>query len=963
MPVAGSKNPGDRRRPFPDEGDAAEIAGDVQTDHPAFGGRWGERRSFRQDADTISPRAGLPLADSRVSLSVPRLLFPKEPGDPPREEPKPRHGQARKANSSPAMRQHQKLREEAGDAILFFRMGDFYEMFGEDARVAGDVLDLAVTSRQRDDDGKPIPMAGFPHHALDGYLGRLVRAGHRVAICEQVESADASRGIVRREIVRVATPSTWLDSDEEDRDGAYLMAVAEIGPAGSRRLGAAWVDLSTAHFVAADFGVSGTSACAEAFSSFRPRELLIAEGQSVDSLTRELGELPLVTTRPPFWFQPRQAAEALGRQFGTVSLEPFGIADSPAAVGAAGAAVRYLEETQRSQLRHLTSIKRFDTTGCLLLDPVTRRHLELFESLSGRGSSLIDVVDRTRTRMGGRLLRRRLSQPLRDRSAIVARHDAAAELVTKSEVRAAARDRMRDSADLERLASRVSLRLAGPREYLRIATALATIRAVRELLGDAVSPLLEDIRGRLDDLPTIRDRIEQTIDEDAPVLARDPGVIRGGVSESLDSLRELRRESRQAISAIETRERQRTGIPSLKIRHSHTFGFTIEVGKSWTSRVPEDYVRRQTLVQAERYVTEELKQFEARLAGANDRIAEEEAELFRDLEEEVATACPEILASAAALAEADVALGLAELAARGRYCRPEMHEGFEIEILGGRHPVVEALSEESFVPNDLRLDENGFLMLLTGPNMGGKSTYLRQAALLVILAQAGSLTPAGSARLPLVDRVFARVGASDDLARGRSTFLTEMEETAHILHQATRKSLVLLDEVGRGTATWDGLSLAWAVAEYIVRNPALRMKTLFATHYHELTELADIETAAVNFHMKAEEQENEIAFLRQVAPGGTNRSYGIQVAQIAGMPQPVIERAAGILNRLTRHEAPVRSPAEAPLPAPPPVPLDQGLEEAAEILKTLDPDTLSAREALALLYRLHETVRKGRESA
>ncbi len=852
------------------------------------------------------------------------------------------------------MQQHQALREEAGDAILFFRMGDFYEMFGEDAHIAGRILDLAVTSRQRDQEGQPIPMAGFPHHALDGYLRKLVRAGHRVAVCEQVEPAATSKGLVRREIARIATPSTCLDAEEDERDSAYLMAVARVGPAGAPHLGAAWVDIATAHFVAADFGKGGLEHCAEAVSSFRPRELLIAEGQSADPLAPAFGELPLVTTRPAYWFQSRHATEALTRQFGTVSLEPFGIADSPAAIAAAGAAVRYLEETQRSRLRHLTSMQRFDSSGYLLLDPVTRRHLELFESLSGAGSSLAQVVDRTATSMGGRLLRRRLSQPLRDLAAIGARHEAVEELAMRRTWRVAARAALQNCSDLERLASRVSLRLAGPREYLRIAAALATVRKVRDALEDPAGPLLRDIRSRLDCLRAIRDRIERTISEDAPVLARDPGVIRAGVSPELDSLRDLRRESRQSIAAMEARERQRTGIASLRIRHSQTFGFTIEVGKSHAARVPGDYVRRQTLVQAERYVTEELKQFESRLEGANDQIAEEEARLFAALETDVAAAAPELLASAAALAEADVALGLADLAAAGRYCRPEMHEGFEMEVRGGRHPVVEALSGESFVPNDLELNPEGFLMVLTGPNMGGKSTFLRQAALFVILAQMGSLIPAESARLPVVDRVFARVGATDDLARGRSTFLTEMEETAHILHHATGRSLVLLDEVGRGTATWDGLSLAWAVVEYIARHPGLRMKTLFATHYHELTELADAEAGVVNFHMKAEEQEHGIAFLRQVASGGTNRSYGIQVARLAGMPRSVVERAGSILTRLSRHEA----PAVAEEPQQPPPLLDPGAEEAARALRDLDPDSISAREALALLYRLVETVRK-----
>ncbi len=848
------------------------------------------------------------------------------------------------------MLQYEELRREAGDAILFFRMGDFYEMFGEDAHVAGRVLDLAVTSRQRDAEGNPIPMAGFPHHALEGYLGKLVRAGHRVAIGEQVEPAGASRGIVRREVVRIATPSTWLHAEDEDSDGAWLMAVAKVGPPHARRIGAAWADLSTAHFVAADFAPGEFAACAEAAAAFGPKELLVADDGAADGRAAACDGNPLVTARPAYWFEPRHAAEALTRQFGTVSLESFGIADAPAAVAAAGAAVRYLEETQRSRLGHLRAIRRLEVSGSLLLDPVTRRHLELFDSLSGAGQTLLGILDRTRTGMGARLLRLRLARPLRDADRIRARHEAVEELVGSGERRREARDALQHCADLERLASRASLRLAGPREYLRIAASLATVGRVREILEGMEAPLLRDVRDRLDDLPAVRLRIEETIAGDAPALARDPGVIRAGVSEELDSLRELRLESRRAIAAIEGRERQRTGVASLRIRHSHTFGYTIEVARAHSDRVPSDYVRRQTLVGAERYVTEELKQFEARLNGANERILEEEARLFARLEEEVGASGQEILRSAAALAEADVAFGLADVAAGGDWRRPDMHDGYELEVRAGRHPVVEALHGESFVPNDLSLDESGFLMVLTGPNMGGKSTFLRQTALHVILAQLGSLVPAESARLPVVDRVFARVGATDDLARGRSTFLTEMEETAHILHHATPASLVLLDEVGRGTATGDGLALAQAVVEYIARNPGLRMKTLFATHYHELTGLAEAEAGVVNFHMRAEEREHEIVFLRRVAPGGTDRSYGIQVARLAGIPRTVVERADRILGGLPREAA----SAAAPEPAPP----DPGADAAAAILREQDPDALSPREALALLYRLSDAVRR-----
>ena len=870
------------------------------------------------------------------------------------------------------MQQYLDLKQEAGDAVLFFRMGDFYEVFFEDARTAGELLGIAVTSRQNDADGQPIPMAGVPWHAAESYIARLVRAGLRVAVCEQVEPAGAARGPVRREIVRIATPSTYLDPAYlADSEAAYLMALAETEGPGKPRLGAAWVDLSTGDFTAAEFTSDDRSReCAEAMAGFRTRELLVAEGPAPAKAARALGDPPLLTARPELWFEFEHARDTLRRHFGTLSLESFGVEGMPAAIAAAGAAISYLTETQRGQVRHIASLRRLDTSGRMLLDQLTQRNLELFRPLAADAgapptATLVGTLDRTATAMGARLLRRRLAHPLLDPAAIRERQQAVEALVRDRELRHAAAGPLDACPDLERLASRMALRIAGPREYLKLSEGLRAAALLRRALLDAPSSSLQDIGGRILELAELRERVDETVAPEAPVLARDGGIIREGFSSELDELRRLRSRGRERIREMEAAERDRTGIASLRIRHNQVFGYTIEIPKSHAARAPSDYVRRQTLVGAERYVTEELKEFEGRVARADEEIAELEAHFFAALQEEVAASARQVLGVAAAIAEADVARGLAQAAITGRYVKPEIHDGFGLEVRGGRHPVVEALAAEEFVPNDLDLDESRFLMILTGPNMGGKSTFLRQTALHSVMAQMGSFLPATSARLPIVDRVFARVGASDDLSRGRSTFLMEMEETAHILRHATPRSLVLLDEAGRGTATYDGLSLAWAIVEHIARAPGLRMKTLFATHFHELTALADAEEGVRNLHVEAEEHGNDIVFLRQVLPGGTNRSYGLQVARLAGVPGEVVGRAGEVLEGLSggpdsRHaRLPIGTTAGAGAlsgkPADPRGPADladPAEREAVAALRGCDPDDLSPRAALELLYRL-----------
>ena len=900
--------------------------------------------------------------------TVPRL-FPELPAAAATRSRRPQR-QRQGRDVSPVMRQYLHLKKEAGDAILFFRMGDFYEVFFEDAETAGRLLDIAITSRQNDADGKAIPMAGVPYHAAEGYIARLVRAGLRVAVCEQVEPPGLSRGPVRREIVRIATPATYLDPAYlAGSEAAYLMAVAEHGTPGRPLLGAAWVDLSTGDFRAAEFGAgSHVQECAETVPAFRPRELLVAEGTPPQAeLLAAFGDTPLLTARPGLWFEFEHARGTLLRHFGTVSLEPFGLEGLPAATCAAGAAISYLAETQRASLHHIAGLQRLDAAGTMHLDHLTQRNLELFRPLAGDAAqtpgaaTLIATLDRTSTAMGARLLRHRLAQPLVDPEPIRQRHAVVEEFTTDRSLSGDAASALSRCPDLERIASRIALRIAGPREYLRLADGLGAAKSLRATLLAARAAPLRAIGERIRDLTPLQDRIGNTIAPDSPVLLREGGAIREGFSPELDEIRRLRFQGRECIRNMEMREKQRTGIPSLRIRHNQVFGYTIEVAKAQSGRVPADYVRRQTLVNAERYVTEELKEFEARVASADGEIQERERDLFRALEDEIGAAAREILGAAAAVAEADVAAGLAQVAVTSRYAKPEVHDGFEFEVRGGRHPVVEALSGEEFVPNDLSLDESRFLMILTGPNMGGKSTFLRQTALHAVMAQMGSFVPAESARLPVVDRVFARVGASDDLSRGRSTFLTEMEETAHILHHATSRSVVILDEVGRGTATYDGLSLAWAIVEHIARHPALRMKTLFATHYHELTALAAAEAGVVNFHVEAREHHNEIVFLRRVAPGGTNRSYGIQVARLAGIPRGVIRRAREVLDGLTGGLDGRGARLPVPEPGGPYSLLEPPETKVAEALRTADPDALSPREALDLLYRLRRQLEAGAE--
>ena len=803
--------------------------------------------------------------------------------------------------ATPAMRQYLEAKRQYRDAIVFFRMGDFYEMFYEDALVSARALELTLTSRAKDANGS-IPMCGVPHHAADGYVARLVRKGFRVAICEQVEDPKKAKGIVRREVVRVVSPGTLTDAAYLDaREPAYLLALA---PADGR-MGVALLDLSTGEFTATEYhGADGLQALADEIGVLRPREI-VAASPAVAEAVPEIARLQLPVTTVEEWsFEPEAARRTLLDQLKTHGLEGFGLEEHPAAVQAAGGLLAYLRDTQKADLAHIRTIAYKAHADCLLIDAVTRRHLEVVAgSEGGTSGSLLHEIDRTVTSMAGRLLRGWLLRPLCSLERIRDRLDAVEELAFRSTDRGKFREALKAVQDMERLVSRAALGTAGPRDLAALGRSLAAVPRLATILDAAQAPLLRSLVAELDHLPDIRDAIERTLIDEPPAVARDGGFTRDGIDPELDELKGISRSGRQVIAEMEERERARTGIGSLKVRFNRVFGYYIEVSKSNLAAVPADYQRKQTIAGGERFTTPVLKEHEARVLGADERILEREIVVFEALRRQVAAEAPRILDTARALATLDVLAALAETATVSNFTKPHVHDGDEYIVTDGRHPVVERVAAGPFVPNDVNLDgTTRQLVILTGPNMGGKSTYLRQAALVPLLAQIGSFVPARDAKVPLVDRIFARVGASDNIVRGQSTFMVEMQETANILHAASPRSLVVLDEIGRGTSTFDGLSIAWAVAEYLATNHRARPKTLFATHYHELTDLADAVPGVVNAHVAAREWKDDIVFLRKIVPGRSDRSYGIQVARLAGLPEAVVGRAREILAGLERDE-------------------------------------------------------------
>jgi DNA mismatch repair protein MutS len=809
------------------------------------------------------------------------------------------------AGATPAMRQYFDAKRQYRDALVFFRMGDFYEMFYEDALTAARALELTLTSRSKDSSGGAIPMCGVPFHAADGYIARLVKKGFRVAVCEQVEDPRKAKGLVRREVVRVVSPGTLTDAGYlEAREPAFLMAIAPLAEA--RGWGVALLDVSTGEFTSAEYhGAEGRQALADELAILQPREIIAPEGdQDAAALVGEVRLNARVTYAPPWTFDQESARQTLLEQLRAQSLAGFGLEDRPAAVRAAGALVHYLRDTQKADLAHVREIAFRAGADCLVVDATTLRNLEVLESVDGGATgSLLVEIDRTMTSMGGRLLRAWLLRPLVALERIQDRLDAVEELAFRSTERAKLRETLKTIHDVERLVARASLGIAGPRDLVALRQSIATVPRVRMLLSDQQSPLIKSLVAELDDLADLRDELDRTLLDEPPAVARDGGLIRDGIDAELDDLRSVSRSGKQHIAAMEDAERTRTGIASLKIRYNRVFGYYIEISKSNLGNVPPDYHRKQTIAGGERFITPALKDYEEKVLGADERCLELEIAIFERLRVRVAGEAPRIQDTARGLASLDVLAALAETAAAGNYTKPMMHAGDDLVAVDVRHPVVERHVPEAFVPNDVTLDgTTRQLIVLTGPNMGGKSTYLRQTALLCLMAQAGSFVPARSAKLPVVDRIFARVGASDNIARGQSTFMVEMQETANILHSATSRSLLILDEIGRGTSTFDGLSLAWAVAEYLASNPRARPKTIFATHYHELTDLADALPNVINCHVVVREWQDDIVFLRKVVPGRSDRSYGIQVARLAGLPPPVVARAREILNGLERDE-------------------------------------------------------------
>ena len=800
------------------------------------------------------------------------------------------------------MRQYLDVKRQHRDAIVFFRMGDFYEMFYEDALTAARVLELTLTSRAKDSAGGAIPMCGVPFHAADTYLARLIRKGYRVAICDQVEDPRRAKGIVKREVTRVISPGTFTDAAYlEAREPAFLAALAPAG--GEGPWGLAFLDVSTGEFAAAEYaGPSAAATVAAEIAILNPREVLLAEGASVDGV---LDGLPSRVTRVDAWtFEAGQARTRLCEQLHTASLQGHGLDAAPFATCAAGAIVAYLRDTQRGELAHVRDISLRVAADSLLIDPVTLRHLNVVEGAEGgRTGSLLEILDRTATAMGGRQLRQWLMRPLIGLERIQDRLDAVEDFAFRTTERGKIRDLLKGMHDIERLVARISLGTAGPRDVAALAQSLALLPRLRMITQPLQAPLLCSLAAEIEDLADLRSRIESALVDEPPALARDGGVIRDGHDTGLDELRVVSRGGKAAIASMEEAERTRIGIGSLKIRYNRVFGYYIEISNSNLGNVPVDYIRKQTIAGGERFITPALKEFEDRVVGADERIAALEVELFERLRSALAAEAPRILDTARAVSALDVLAGLADTAAAHNYTKPQMHDGDEYSAADARHPVVERTVRDAFVPNDVHLDGRGTqLVILTGPNMGGKSTYLRQVALLALMAQAGSFVPARHAKLSVVDRIFARVGASDNIARGQSTFMVEMQETATILHAATSRSLVILDEIGRGTATFDGLSLAWAVAEHLASNDRARPKTIFATHYHELTDLADGLPGVANFHVTAREFRDDIVFLHKIVAGRSDRSYGIQVARLAGLPPAVVRRAAEILRALEQDE-------------------------------------------------------------
>jgi DNA mismatch repair protein MutS len=854
-----------------------------------------------------------------------------------------------KKKTTPVRQQYLEIKRRYPDAILFFRLGDFYETFDQDAEIAARELDIVLTSRNIAK-GTRVPMAGIPHHAAENYLGRLIEKGYHVAICEQVGD-EPVKGLFPRQVVRVVTPGTVVEPGLLPGDkNNYLAAIVVVDD----QVGVAYADISTGEFAAAQLHAPDPQTIVrQELVRLDPAEALLPE-----SLTIEDGGSTYLTRLPDWRFEIDRAQEKLQQHFGTATLDGFGLGDKPQAIQAAGALVDYLDESQQPALKLLTELSTYTLDEFMALDAETRRNLELTETLrtgDARGS-LLGIVDATQTPMGKRLLRQWIAKPLLDLKRIQRRHDQVEAFFSDGLWRAEVRQALKKVGDLERLTNRSTAGVAGPRDLSALREQVQFLPEVIELISKRKEKALKALFADLNPCTKIRELLEEAIADDPPATLANVGVIRVGYSKKLDGVLESSRTAREWIANLEAVERERTGIKNLKVGYNRVFGYYIEISKANAERAPEDYIRKQTLVNAERYITPEMKDYEAQVLTAEDRIREIEAELFREVCRKVGDHAPKLLGTARALGRLDVLAGLAEVAVRKGYVRPELVEEDILEIHDGRHPVVEEfLVGRRFVPNDAIYEDAERVRVITGPNMSGKSTYLRQVALISLMAQMGSYIPARSARLGLTDRIFTRIGAQDEIHAGQSTFMVEMVETANILHHATRRSLLILDEIGRGTSTYDGLSIAWAVVEYLHNHPRLRSRTLFATHFHELTRLAEVLPGVRNYNVAVSEEGGQVIFLHKIVPGGADRSYGIHVAELAGLPRPVINRAQEILAQLEADASEVRLKGRVPARQ---MALFPETNPLLDDLLSLNIDAMSPLEALNKLYewykRFHE---------
>jgi DNA mismatch repair protein MutS len=864
---------------------------------------------------------------------------------------------------TPAMKQFARFKQKYPDCILFFRMGDFYETFYEDAKICSRICGLVLTSRSKGNN--PIPLAGVPYHAVEGYLKKMLQAGCKVAVCEQVEDPKLAKGVVKRDIVRIVTPGTLTDDILLDAKEDNFLCAVNLGT--NAKVAISWVDISTGHFFAQDIPEKNLL---DELLRLSPAECLLPDrrGELFEAETRKLAADiaqmtgAIVTERPPWYFDPYQGQKRLLKHFGTTTLEGFGIGDNDSGlIPPAGAIIEYLNETQKTTLSHIQNLKKINRKNFLQIDQTSLASLEILRTIrtESKKGTLLHCLDETLTPMGGRMFKNWLCMPLCDLGAIELRQDAIEEMINSNTKLADIRKLLADIADLERIAARISTFRAIPRDFVALEATLRQVPLLRELLRQSTADLALQLAQKCDSMNELADLLQSAIEPQCPSHLRDGGVIKKGFNEELDRLRSISTDGQSWLRNYQKQQSQRTGIANLKIGYNKVFGYYIEISHSAANKVPNDYVRKQTIKNAERYITDELKEYETQALSADEKALELEFQLFEQIRTQAAQYISRLQNLADTIAQCDCLTALAYLAGRRNYIRPKITNGGELLINEGKHPVLAETLGAEFVPNDIALGEKaGDCLIITGPNMSGKSTYIRQTALLVIMAQAGSFIPAKDAQLGLVDRIFTRVGASDELVRGQSTFMVEMTETANIINNATEKSLVILDEVGRGTSTYDGLALAWAITEHIANK--LKCRTLFATHYHELTELAELFTNVKNCNVAVREWADEVVFLHKILPGGTDKSYGIHVAKLAGVPKSILERSKEILEELENtftKEATGSHLAKHKTKKPPQdILFVQKHKSVLDKLSSTDVNTLTPIDAINLLNQIKKEI-------